>query len=181
MCSHSSNRNCCLWKYVTVFFLDRRKRAFIGSCILPGKLPFTSKKYFNLFWVSMLNIFKTTAWIKRCRQVQGEKEQRCQAWSFPCFLFEISFLPTNLQCCKMGRGFQPMHFFFPCPGLGYTLSSQEIFITGAPEWLSSWSAFGSGRDPGVPESSPTSGSLPGAYFSLCLCLCLWERQSVSQV
>ena len=30
---------------------------------------------------------------------------------------------------------------------------------------------GSGRDPGVPGSSPTSGSLQGACFSLCLCLC----------
>ena len=27
--------------------------------------------------------------------------------------------------------------------------------------------FGSGRDPGVPGSSPTSGSLHGACFSLC--------------
>ena len=33
-------------------------------------------------------------------------------------------------------------------------------------------AFGPGRDPGVPGSSPTSGSLQGACFSLCLCLCL---------
>ena len=30
----------------------------------------------------------------------------------------------------------------------------------------------SGRDPGDPGSSPTSGSLHGACFSLCLCLCL---------
>ena len=33
-------------------------------------------------------------------------------------------------------------------------------------------AFGSGRDPGVLESRPTSGFLYGACFSLCLCLCL---------
>ena len=33
-------------------------------------------------------------------------------------------------------------------------------------------AFSAGRDPGVPGSSPTSGSLHGACFSLCLCLCL---------
>uniref|UniRef100_A0A8I3MD40 Uncharacterized protein n=1 Tax=Canis lupus familiaris TaxID=9615 RepID=A0A8I3MD40_CANLF len=33
-------------------------------------------------------------------------------------------------------------------------------------------AFGPGRDPGVPGSSPTSGSRHGAYFSLLLCLCL---------
>ena len=32
--------------------------------------------------------------------------------------------------------------------------------------------LGSGHDPMVPGSSPTSGSLSGACFSLCLCLCL---------
>ena len=42
---------------------------------------------------------------------------------------------------------------------------------GAPGWLSNWaSAFSSGRDPGVLGSSPTSGSLHGACFSLCLCV-----------
>ena len=42
-----------------------------------------------------------------------------------------------------------------------------------PGWLSGWvSALGSGRDPGVLGSSPTSGSLHGAYFSFCLGLCL---------
>ena len=34
------------------------------------------------------------------------------------------------------------------------------------------SAFGSGHDPRVLESSPTSGSPQGTCFSLCLCLCL---------
>ena len=38
------------------------------------------------------------------------------------------------------------------------------------QWLSS--AFGSGRDLGVQGSSPTSGSLREACFSLCVCLCL---------
>ena len=37
--------------------------------------------------------------------------------------------------------------------------------------LSSWApAFGPGHDPGDLGSSPTSGSLQGACFSLCLCL-----------
>ena len=50
---------------------------------------------------------------------------------------------------------------------------QDIYGTGTPGGLSSWaSAFGSGNDPRVLESSPTSGSLRGACFSLCLCLCL---------
>ena len=38
--------------------------------------------------------------------------------------------------------------------------------------LGGWaSAFSSGHDPGVLESSPTSGSPREAWFSLCLCLC----------
>ena len=47
------------------------------------------------------------------------------------------------------------------------------FYLGAPGWFSGWSsAFLSGCDPGVLGSSPTSGSLQGAYFSFCFCLCL---------
>ena len=39
------------------------------------------------------------------------------------------------------------------------------------EWLSDWaSAFGSGHDPRVLESSSILGSLQGTCFSLCLCL-----------
>ena len=46
-------------------------------------------------------------------------------------------------------------------------------MTGAAvvaQWFGA--AFGLGRDPGDPVSSPTLGSLRGACFSLCLCLCL---------
>ena len=40
---------------------------------------------------------------------------------------------------------------------------------GMPGWFRGWaSAFGPGCDPGVLGSSPTSGSLHGACFSLCL-------------
>ena len=35
-----------------------------------------------------------------------------------------------------------------------------------------------GYDPGDPGSSPASGSLHGACFSLCLCLCLSLSPSV---
>ena len=46
-------------------------------------------------------------------------------------------------------------------------------FVGIPGWLSGlMPAFGPGCDPGVPGSSPTSGSLHGACFSLSLCLCL---------
>ena len=44
-------------------------------------------------------------------------------------------------------------------------------ITGIPGWLSGLApAFSSGCDPGDPGSSPTSGSLHGACFSLSLCV-----------
>ena len=41
-------------------------------------------------------------------------------------------------------------------------------------WVAQWlrSAFGSGHDPRVLESSPVSGFPQGVCFSLCLCLCL---------
>ena len=46
-------------------------------------------------------------------------------------------------------------------------------LMGISGWLSSLApAFGPGRDPGVPGSNPTLGSLHGACFSLCLSLCL---------
>ena len=37
------------------------------------------------------------------------------------------------------------------------------------QWFSA--AFSPGHNSGVPGSSPVSGSLHGASFSLCLCLC----------
>ena len=60
---------------------------------------------------------------------------------------------------------------------------KDLFISllkncnwGTPGWLSSWAyAFGSGRDPRVPGLSPTSGSLHGACFSLCLCVSLMNK------
>ena len=43
--------------------------------------------------------------------------------------------------------------------------------SGTPGWLSGYaSAFGSGCDPRVLESSPTPGPPSGACFFLCLCL-----------
>ena len=44
---------------------------------------------------------------------------------------------------------------------------------GQPGWLSGLAPdFSPGCDHGDPGSSPMSGSLHGACFSLCLCLCL---------
>ena len=53
------------------------------------------------------------------------------------------------------------------------LDKKRLIKLGIPGWLSGLEpAFGPGRDPGVPGSSPTSGSWRGACFSLLLCLCL---------
>ena len=49
----------------------------------------------------------------------------------------------------------------------------KIIFMGAAQVAQRFSAaFSPGRDPGVSGSSPTSDSLHGASFSLCLCLCL---------
>ena len=49
----------------------------------------------------------------------------------------------------------------------------KLVLQGIPAWLSGLApAFGLVRGPWVPGSSPTSGSLRGACFSLCLCICL---------
>ena len=56
--------------------------------------------------------------------------------------------------------------------LAYKWGSEKS-TWGTRGWLSGWtSTFGSGCDPGVLGLSPTLGSLQGAYFSLCLCLCV---------
>ena len=52
--------------------------------------------------------------------------------------------------------------------------------TGQPGWLSGLvPPFRPGHDPGVPGLSPTSGSLHGACFSLCLCLCFSSSPCLS--
>ena len=50
------------------------------------------------------------------------------------------------------------------------LKSPDLRDVWVAQWLSVclWLR----HDPGVPGSSPTSGSLQGACFSLCLCLCI---------
>ena len=47
---------------------------------------------------------------------------------------------------------------------------KQMGAAGVAQWFSA--TFGPGHDPGDPGSSPASGSLHGACFSLCLCLCL---------
>ena len=55
--------------------------------------------------------------------------------------------------------------------LQHRLFYSKHFVLGAAGWLSDWaSAFCSGHDSTVPGSSPTSGSLHGACFSLYLSL-----------
>ena len=49
----------------------------------------------------------------------------------------------------------------------------KLLQMGMPGWLRGLvPSFGSGRDPGVLGSGPTSGSLHGACFYLCLSLLL---------
>ena len=63
---------------------------------------------------------------------------------------------------------------------GSAKAPRETVLSGIPGWLSGLApAFGPGRDPGVPGSSPTSGSLQGARFSFRLCLCFSLSHSMS--
>ena len=64
-----------------------------------------------------------------------------------------------------------------------------LIVTKDPSKVNTWAAlvaqrfstaYSSGRDPGDPGSSPTSGSLHGALFSLCLCLCLSLSLSLNE-
>ena len=50
------------------------------------------------------------------------------------------------------------------------LSKEEIWAARVAQWFNT--VFSLGHDPGDPGWSPTSGSLHGACFSLCLYLCL---------
>ena len=52
-----------------------------------------------------------------------------------------------------------------------SVSSSNLPCRAAPMAQRFGAAFSLGHDPGDPESSPTSGFLCGACFSLCLCLC----------
>ena len=57
------------------------------------------------------------------------------------------------------------------PVVQYNPCKLKIHTRGAPRELSGRAcAFSPGRDPGAPGSGPTSASLHGACFSLCLCL-----------
>ena len=91
------------------------------------------------------------------------------------FLFKIQVYATLVSLNNFAQ-------FLPSPhitsilknGLIFYFSCSSIFLKclllGIPGWLSSLApAFHPGHDPGLSGSSPTSGSLQGACFSLCLC------------
>ena len=88
-------------------------------------------------------------------------------------LFSISFLFPPIQA-SYSIMISRLYIAFSGWQKEITLATLKKSIIRAAWVLSGWvSAFGSGRDPGIPGSSLTSGSLHGACFSsLCLCLCL---------
>ena len=86
------------------------------------------------------------------------QSKESEPWTF--FLLWHMYL---LECLQKKYSFREKRMF-------------RINSVGTPGWLSSWaSAFALGCDPGIPRSSPASGSLPAspsacvsASFSLCL-------------
>ena len=101
--------------------------------------------------------------------VQKALSTQRSAPSTPQWEYAVLFCSqlANLRWCPEGciHGTQ---------GVAAWVSTSNTFSQGIPGWLSGLvPAFGSGRDPGDPGSSPTLGSLRGACFPLCLCLCLF--------
>ena len=88
----------------------------------------------------------------------------------------------QVRVSRLAKGPQQEHSCLaPCPpssqcGIGVTeggAGADQNTDGGIPGWLSGLApAFGPGPDPGDLGSSPASGSLDGACFSLCPCLCL---------
>ena len=82
-----------------------------------------------------------------------------------CLTLDFS---SDLDLKVLISGLRLSPTFGSTPGLGPAKRKEGI-----PGGLSGWAAaFSSGCDPAVLGSSPTSGSLHGACFSLRLCLCL---------
>ena len=85
------------------------------------------------------------------------------SYDFPprsCFLFRVTGgTPGSRRMWTRRQKNKPNHTLHKC-------------LTRASGWFIGWaSAFSSGCNPGVPGSSPASGSPKGACFSLYLCLC----------
>ena len=75
----------------------------------------------------------------------------------------MRIVATNTSGKKLSANTVPQLLIYASPS--------KLLPEGIPGWLSSLApAFGPGRDPGVPGSSPTSGSRHGACFSLLLSL-----------
>ena len=100
----------------------------------------------------------------------------CELWWFSGGLTQKCFYPILSYTFSHGTQYL---IYCPIPPWSHTLCSHCMFcvldkrMTGIPGWLSGLvPAFGPGHDPGVPGSSPASGSLHGACFCLCLCVCV---------
>ena len=126
----------------------------------------------------------------------------CMAGRVPCWAFKINYPCITLRMldASIPRKKQKLGEIEKCPleplkdkqvlwtqsvpgavlGCGGRAVNKTVISGGIPGWLSGLvPAFGPGHDPGVPGSSPTSGSLHRACFSLCLCLCLSLSLSLS--
>ena len=94
--------------------------------------------------------------------------------SFPInTTFAVAFIFYNTVLLL----FSSMYFRISTIIYFLTLSCLKIYFEISKSWAA-WvaqrfsTAFSPGRDPEDSGSSPMSGSLHGACFSLCLCLCL---------
>ena len=117
----------------------------------------------------------------------------CLTWAYPLKAFQgPPWLNPKGRGGKESWGQKPKHnsstlfVLTSAPSLEL-LSLEEarilktIQVFGDP-WVPQWfsaPAFGPGCDPRALGSNPTSGSLHGACFSLCLCFCHFLSLSLS--
>ena len=111
----------------------------------------------SAFWLPHSHFFKP--W--RLQNLWTIKRKKCKQ---PKEIKLLNFIYN--QRIEQEKKKMTCSFFFP----KIQMITKNVVIQDT--WVAQWwaSAFGSGCDPMVLGSSPTSGFLRGACFSLCLCL-----------
>ena len=118
-----------------------------------------------------------------CTKVLGDLEGRTGKWPKECvgglnrdhkeygtnIYSVLTACPVPGQGERMTHGVQPLGTSRLQGGGGEGV--KQLGMGAAPVAQRFGAACSLGCDPGDPGSSPTSGSLHGACFSLCLCLC----------